>query len=60
MYENFSSLAITVWELGFFEDMEDGDDQFTELMNDLMTKLFLEQPLALHGSAKNLFLSGMI
>ena len=34
MSQHFSSIAPTVWELWFFEDLEEKDELVTELMSD--------------------------
>ena len=34
--------------------MEEKADSLTHLMNEIITRLFIEQPLALPGSAKNI------
>ena len=38
--QNFSSLALTVCDLGYYEDLEEKD----ELLNELITRLFVGQP----------------
>ena len=38
--KNFSSLALTVCDLCYYEDLEEKADR----MNELMTRLFIEQP----------------
>ena len=40
MCQYFRSLALTVWELWSFEDLEEKDD----LLYQSMTKVFVEQP----------------
>ena len=36
MSQNFSFLALMVWELRFFEDLEENDQSVTEIMNELI------------------------
>ena len=38
--QNFCSLALTVWDYGCFEDLEEKDDSH----NEWITKVFVEQP----------------
>ena len=42
--QNFSSLALTVCDLWYYEDLEEKDEWINELMNQWMTRLFIEQP----------------
>ena len=39
--QNFSSLALTVYDLWYYEDLE---ERMTDSVNELMTRLFIEQP----------------
>ena len=41
---NFSSLALTVYDLWYYEDLEEKDEWINEWINYLMTRLFIEQP----------------
>ena len=41
---NISSLASTVWEWRFFEDLEEKDDWASWLVSKWITNLFVEQP----------------
>ena len=52
-------LSLTVWAWGSRNNVGGKGwliDWLTELINELMTKVFVEQPLALPGSANNLYL----
>ena len=42
--QNFSSLALTVCDLWYYEDLEEKDDSVTEWINKSITRLFIEQP----------------
>ena len=40
----FSSLALTVCDLWYYEDLEEKADLLTHWINELITRLFIEQP----------------
>ena len=42
--QNFSSLALTVCDLWYYEYLEEKDDLLNQLMNEQITRLFIEQP----------------
>ena len=42
--QNFSSPALTVCHLSYYEDLEEKDDSINELINQSMMRLFIEQP----------------
>ena len=42
--QNFSSLALTVWDLWCLEDWEEKDDSMKEWMNESVTEVFVGQP----------------
>ena len=42
--QNFCSPALTVWDRKCLEDSERKDDLMNEWMNEIMTKVFKEQP----------------
>ena len=42
--QNFSTLALTVCDLWYYEDLEEKDDSMNQSINQLMTRLFIEQP----------------
>ena len=44
MPSNFRFLALRVCELWNFEYLEEKDESLNKLMNELMTKVFVEQP----------------
>ena len=48
-------LSLTVWVGGAVKLWEEKADWLTELINELITRLFVEQPLALPGSAKKFY-----
>ena len=43
-FKKNSSLALTVCDLWYYEDLEEKADSVNELINELMTRLFIEQP----------------
>ena len=43
--QNFCSSALTVWDRQGLEDSEQKDDLMNEWMNEIMTKVFIEQPV---------------
>jgi hypothetical protein len=42
--DNFSSLALTVYDSWYYEDLEEKDQSLNEWINQSMTRLFIEQP----------------
>ena len=42
--QNFSSLALSVWAGKWCEDLEENADRLTKWINQLFTRLFIEQP----------------
>ena len=42
--QNFSSLALTVCDLWYYEDLEEKDRSVNQWINELITRLFIEQP----------------
>ena len=53
--QNFRSLALTIWELWCFEDLEKQEvNSLSEWINQYFTTLFVQQLLALPVSAKDM------
>ena len=42
--QNFSSLALVVCDLWYYEYLEEKDDLMNELINEWIPRLFIEQP----------------
>ena len=38
------SLALTIWDLRCFEDLEEKGELVSDFINELITKVFVEQP----------------
>ena len=44
LFQNVSSLALTVCDLWYFEDLEEKADSLTDWLNEWITGLYVEQP----------------
>ena len=47
--KNVSSLALTIWELWYFKDLEEKKELVSQLINKWVTRLFVEQASATPG-----------
>ena len=47
--KNVSSLALTIWELWYFKDLEEKKESVSQLINKWVTRLFVEQASATPG-----------